>query len=48
MRKMLNRDVLGKIATLLLAIAIWYVIRHLTDQPPGRQPDAPASAQTVR
>lgn len=37
---MLNRDVLGKIGTLFLAIAIWYVVRQHTGRQPGRQLDA--------
>lgn len=48
MKKMLNRDVLGKIGTLFLAIAIWYVVRHLTDQPSGHQSNLPASAPASR
>jgi hypothetical protein len=48
MKKMLNRDVLGKVGTLFLAIALWYVIRQITDQYPGRQPDLPAQMPAAR
>jgi hypothetical protein len=48
MKKMLNRDVLGKIGTLLLAVAVWYVIRQRTELHPGRQPDPPAQLPSSR
>ncbi len=44
---MVNKNALDKIGTLLLALAIWYVIRQRTElhpaQRPGPTPQAPAA-----
>lgn len=47
MKTSLNKNALDKIGTLLLAIAIWYVIRQRTEvhplQHPAVIPQAPAA-----
>jgi hypothetical protein len=44
---MVNKNALDKIGTLLLALAIWYVIRQRTElhpaRTPGPTPPAPAA-----
>ncbi len=47
MKKRINKSALDKIGTLLLAIAIWYVIRQRTElqslHRPAVTPQAPAA-----
>ena len=38
MRKMLKNNALDKIGTLVLAIAIWYVVRQRTEPHQGAHP----------
>ena len=40
-KAMLKKSVLDKLGTLLLAVAIWYVVRQRTEPHPGGRP-APA------
>ena len=48
MKKMLNKSVLDKIGTLLLAIAIWYVVRQRTELHPALRSPFPPQAPAAR
>jgi hypothetical protein len=51
MKKMLSKSVLDKLGTLLLALAIWYVVRQRTElhqagrSVPSQQPAASGNAR---
>jgi hypothetical protein len=48
MKKMFNKSALDKLGTLLLAVAIWYVIRQRTELHPGHRPASAPPAPVVR
>lgn len=48
MKKTLNKSALDKLGTLLLAVAIWYVIRQRTELHTGHRPAALPQAPLVR
>lgn len=48
MRTMLKKSALDKVGTLLLAIALWYVVRQRTELQQGARPPSSQQAPASR